>query len=153
MRDKIKTWWLNRLLLAWIPLLFLCYSAISVYVANFHSAIVNFAIAVVIFLIFEQFLFSYKVALSSEKLLYSYGFLWRRSVEIDARDIRSFEFLPVIGLPKLQSARVLVQAGNERFMLSLASFRAADVRRVAAWLSAHVRPGEVAAPNVWAARN
>jgi hypothetical protein len=134
---RIKSWWFNRVLLYWIPVIFVYDLIPTMSRYGIGPALTNLVIAALIVVFFEHFLFSYEVKLTASNLEYSEGLLARKNVVIRRDDIRAASFLMTPVFTKVQSARLVVTTRDGAdFVLSLASFRPSDVRKIIGWLPA-----------------
>lgn len=132
---KVRTWWVNRALLYWIPGVAACLVTEEMLSGNYGGVTNALGFIVVFTLFIEQIAFGYKVDMLPGELHYSQGLFLRRRIALSRDDIQHAEFLPLTGLSDARSARLAVtKRDGEEVVLSLAAFRPADVAKIVDWL-------------------
>lgn len=134
---KIRVWWLNRVFLYWIPVIFV-YDLLSTLARHgISAAVTNIVIAMLITIFFEQYLFGYKIDLSETTIKYTEGFLSRKNISIEREDVASAYFLETPILIKMKSIRLAITTHEDkRYVVSLAAFKPSDIKRLVDWLPA-----------------
>lgn len=137
MHRKFSAWWVGRVLLYWIPVIFIYYSLASICSDNYSSFVTNLVLAISIIMLLEHYVFGYQVNINNKIITYTEGlFLFKKVISFSKLDVKSATYLSIAGgLPKLRSDRLLVELNDNRHVtLSLASFRPRDSKFISNWL-------------------
>jgi hypothetical protein len=141
----IETRWMNRVIVYWIPALFIVYGVAEMAdlvsrEVTIGQSLMSIGIGVLFVLACEIFIFGFRIELFEDRLIYRYrGPPLVAEKTIRRTDISQYKFEAAIRSDHKPwcSVEVITQVAGieERTLVNLTSFSRADIRAVLDWLS------------------